>query len=67
MGGLKGGGAANLNLMNNTKFPSGFNIDSGVMKKIFLIIMILMITSCGDSKKESLKKVFSNYRGDMSL
>ncbi len=34
------------------------------MKKIYLILfMILMINSCGDTKKDSLEKVFSTYRG----
>ncbi len=38
------------------------------MKKIYLIfIMILMINSCGDSKKESLKSAFSSYRGRYAL
>lgn len=38
------------------------------MKKIYLIVfMMLMINSCGDSKKESLNNVFSTYRGRYAL
>ena len=45
-----------------------FDNNPGVMKKLYpVIIMFLMISSCGDSKKESLEKVFSSYRGRYAL
>ena len=39
------------------------------MKKFYflMIMFFLMLNSCGDSKKDSLKKVFSFYRGNYAL
>jgi len=36
-------------------------------KKYLLLLLILLINSCGDAKKESLKKVFSSYRGKYAI
>ena len=38
------------------------------MKNVYLILlMTLMINSCGETKMDSLKKVFSSYRGSYAL